>query len=310
MQEKVAKRNIKRPNLFIVGAPKCGTTAWVEYLHSHPEIQFSNEKEPHFFCEDFKNFRWARSLDEYHKFFNNIHDTTKIVAEGSVMYLYSKVAARNIHAYNPDARIIIFLRKYVDFLSSYHRQLLNILEEEEIDFSKAWSKQGMRRDGFEVPKTCREPKFLFYKDVASFGSQLERYYEVFPKRQIKVIWFDEWTKDPRGTYLSIMNFLGLNDDGREQFEKVNIAKNKRFYFLNKLVKRPPHLFLSISRVMKNIMGVKRLYVAQAINRLNEKVRPVDDMPPYLKQKIWDSMQEDLLKLETLTGKKLEEKWKP
>jgi len=29
-----------RPNLFIVGAPKCGTTAWVEYLRTHPDIFF------------------------------------------------------------------------------------------------------------------------------------------------------------------------------------------------------------------------------------------------------------------------------
>ena len=37
-QPKNAAQALPRgPNLFIVGAPKCGTTAWVEYLRTHPE---------------------------------------------------------------------------------------------------------------------------------------------------------------------------------------------------------------------------------------------------------------------------------
>lgn len=36
-----------KPNLFIVGAAKCGTTAWVNYLASHPDIFFAKVKEPH-----------------------------------------------------------------------------------------------------------------------------------------------------------------------------------------------------------------------------------------------------------------------
>jgi hypothetical protein len=35
-----------KPNLFIVGAPKCGTTEWVHYLKSHLDICFPDRKEP------------------------------------------------------------------------------------------------------------------------------------------------------------------------------------------------------------------------------------------------------------------------
>jgi hypothetical protein len=36
----------RKPNFFIVGAPKCGTTALSEYLRSHPDVFFSSPKEP------------------------------------------------------------------------------------------------------------------------------------------------------------------------------------------------------------------------------------------------------------------------
>src|SRR5690606_30582215 len=85
-------KSMTRPNLFIVGAPKCGTTAWVEYLSSHPEIFFCDPKEPHFFNTDIPNFRWVRSLDEYLKLFVRA-GSKKVVGEASILYLYSQEAA-------------------------------------------------------------------------------------------------------------------------------------------------------------------------------------------------------------------------
>ncbi len=37
------------PNLYIVGAPKCGTTSVAEYLRKHPQVFIPEMKEPHFF---------------------------------------------------------------------------------------------------------------------------------------------------------------------------------------------------------------------------------------------------------------------
>ena len=42
---------MKKPDFFIVGAPKCGTTAMDEYLRQHPDI-FMSAKELHFFGKD------------------------------------------------------------------------------------------------------------------------------------------------------------------------------------------------------------------------------------------------------------------
>ena len=42
-----------RPNFFLIGAPKCGTTALSEYLRTHPSVFVTEPKEPNFFNRDF-----------------------------------------------------------------------------------------------------------------------------------------------------------------------------------------------------------------------------------------------------------------
>ena len=61
----------KVPNLFIVGAPKCGTTFLYHYLKKHPDIYFPDFKEPHFFGSDLnrRNGAYNLSLNEYKNLF-------------------------------------------------------------------------------------------------------------------------------------------------------------------------------------------------------------------------------------------------
>ena len=51
------------PNLFIIGAPKTGSTALAEILNLHPEIYLDPRKEPRYFDQhiifDDPKCRWA-----------------------------------------------------------------------------------------------------------------------------------------------------------------------------------------------------------------------------------------------------------
>ena len=89
-----------KPNFFIVGAPKCGTTAMFSYLSRHPEIFVSQRKEFNYFCDDltFRNaaglFRYT-GIDDYLAHFSGWNGQKRI-GEASVWYLYSSRAAENI----------------------------------------------------------------------------------------------------------------------------------------------------------------------------------------------------------------------
>lgn len=256
-----------RPNFFIVGAPKCGTTAWVEYLSTHPDIGFSRSKEPHFFNTDFPGFRWAHSEEEYLQQFEG-SEGKKRIGEGSVIYLYSAEAAKNIAQFCPEARILIFLRDPESFLLSYHNQLLTNLDEDIADFRQAWALSGQRIEA-GLPATCRDPKFLDYPAAASFGKQVSRYLCAFPPRQVMILGMEDWKDDPRQTYLRVLAFLGLADDGRSEFPRIHEAKHHASRGVAKLVQRPPKGLLRLSAILRRVLGLKRLGLARLLRKANE-----------------------------------------
>src|SRR5438270_8739189 len=92
------------PEFFIIGAPKCGTTALHHYLSRHPAVFMPTYKEPNFFCSDLNN-AWVRNLPEYEALFGPAPPGT-IRGEASTMYLFSEVAVERIRDCRPDAKLI------------------------------------------------------------------------------------------------------------------------------------------------------------------------------------------------------------
>lgn len=281
------------PNFFIIGAPKCGTTAWVHYLQSHPAIGFSRQKEPHYFCTDFKAFRWLRQETDYLAQFR--HCTGKAaVGEASVQYLYSQEAPGNIARFAPQARLLLFVREPLDFLLSYHNQLLLNLDENIADFATAWAASG-RREGAGLPPHCREPRFLDYPAVARFGAHLQRWLQVFPPAQVMVLGFEDWVGAPRASYLRVLAFLGLPDDGRSDFARLHAGRRPRSRMLARLVRRPPPPVLWAARAVRRGLGLERLGLARKLGRLNETPgyqRRPDGLDPGLAAEIRAALAED------------------
>jgi len=55
---------MKEPNFFIIGAPKCGTTALYEYLRRHRRVFLPESKEPNYFATDFPAARGYTTLPD------------------------------------------------------------------------------------------------------------------------------------------------------------------------------------------------------------------------------------------------------
>jgi hypothetical protein len=127
-----------RPNFFIVGAPKCGTTALYEYLRLHPNIFMPQYKEPHSFATDLGAYPLIKSPDAYAELFRDACGRHLRVGEASVYYLRSSTAIANIHDFDPEAKIIALFRNPVDLVHALHAQLLYVGEEVVPDFEAAW----------------------------------------------------------------------------------------------------------------------------------------------------------------------------
>lgn len=300
-------------SFFIIGAPKCGTTSLHDYLSTHPDVCFSVSKEPNYFSYDFPGYRTTHSIKEYHqKEFRHCGSNAALLGESSVWYLYSKVAVKEIHNYNPDAKIIIMLRNPIDMLYSLHSQLLYNLDEDATDFEDAWELQELRENDRELPKRCRVPEFLQYKNIGLFSGQIKRVYQYFPKHQVKVILFDDLVHDSKGVYLSVLDFLGLQNDNKKLFHIANPNKALIFKPLAVLVQRPPKSIEFVVGMIKRLFGVHRLGVYSILNKLNmlintrqEARKPLSDE---FKKTILLEFMEDISETERIIGKDLSH-WK-
>lgn len=293
-------RSSVRPNFFIVGAPKCGTTAWHAYLGSHPDIFFSEVKEPNYFATDMPRTRWVSNLRAYESLFKG-GSKAKFIGEASAMYLYSTRAAENIRNYNPDSHILMFLRCQGDFLPSYHHQLLYRFAETIENFETAWRLSGNRPPD-TIPKTCLEPKMLDYAAVADFRTQVGRFLSVFPREKVMVIAFDDWTSNPRATYLKILDFLGLKDDGRTEFPKINEAQSYRVKWLGRLIARPPRALQIAVNLLKKITGRDALGLGRKASKLISAPGYTTSISRELRDEIRSRYAEDNL----LLAKRLEQ----
>ncbi|WP_084318806.1 sulfotransferase family protein [Deferrisoma camini] len=221
---------MRKPSLFIIGAPKCGTTSLSRYLGSHERIYISDPKEPFYFNTDLQ-YRGVVSEKDYLKLFMKTQDSVEILGEASTSYLYSKEAVPNIIKFNPDAKFIVMVRNPVDMAYSLHKELLWIGIEHVESFEEAWFLQRTRRAGKGISWYCRDPAWLQYREVCALGSQLKRLFATVGREKVHVIVFDDFVSDTRQEYLRVLSFLGVPDDGRVVFDAHNRGKRHKFKFV-------------------------------------------------------------------------------
>jgi len=215
-----------KPNFFILGAPKCGTTSVAHWLNGHPEIFMSPEKEPHFFNTDDKQL--ITTLDAYENLFQGACSRHRAVGEASVWYLSSAEAVPNILLYQPEARFIVMIRNPVEMAPALHAEMLLSGHENVDDFSTAWALQTERLHGRRLPALCWARRRLLYGEICSLGRQFQRLLSLAPGNRVLPVLLDDIVENPRREYLRVLDFLKVVDDGRVQFPIMNRARKPRW----------------------------------------------------------------------------------
>jgi len=201
---------MKNPNLFIVGAPKSGTSFLYHYLKQHPDIYFPDFKEPHFFGSDLirRNGAYNLSLKEYQNLFKT---DKKIIGEASTLYIFSKNAAKEIYNFNPNAKIIIMLRNLVDLVHSLHSQFVFSGDEVIEDFSQALELENSRLSGDKIPHQTTVVNKLFYSsNILSLPESIQSFINYFGRENVKFIYLDDIRKSPDKVYSETLEFLNVN----------------------------------------------------------------------------------------------------
>lgn len=294
---------MKKPDFFIVGAPKSATTSLFAYLKQHPDV-FLPKKELYYFCSDLTFLAPPLPEDIYLSYYKDATNQ-KAVGDASVYYLVSPHAAASIKKFNPGARIIIMLREPVSMVYSLHSQLLSNGDEEIENFEEALAAEEQRIKDGKVNYFHHGPlEAVFYTHIAKYYDQVKRYLDIFGKDSVHIILFDDFVRNPEGEYRKVLSFLGLRDVMPESFESLNPNKAARSRAVLRFIINPPKFVKTLGRVILPHHSGRREAVMDTLWKMNTKYEQRAPIKNETKEKLKDIYRGDVEKLQQLINRDL------
>jgi hypothetical protein len=303
----------RRPNLFVIGAAKSGTTSLHDYLDGHPDIYMSPLKEPGYFSPDAppprKHFKHTDSLEHYLTLFRDAKDE-KIVGESSTYYLYSRQAPGLIHDFEPNAKIVVMLRNPVDMAFSMHGHRFTHDNESIEDFGAALAAdEAPDHGGPERDERIRREGT--YVERAHYAEQLGRWFAAFPRDQIHVMVFEDFIADSAAEFRRLLEFLRVDPAYRPaDFSPHNTAHRLKKGPVTRLVRSVPAQWLR-HRGLPAVIGDQR--AARIGRRIGEGSLVREDAPkrkldPQLRERLEAELSDDIDLLSEMLGRDMKQTW--
>jgi hypothetical protein len=305
---------MRRPDLFIIGAPKSGTTSLYEYLEGHPEVFMSPVKEPGYFSGDVNR--------EHRRRFNHPADEAKYLAlfadargekrlgEASTRYVLSPAAAGQVKDFQPDARIVAILRNPVDMIHSLHGELVSTGDEDIPDFEQALAADDDRRQGRRLPPGAN-PLIGVYREQTRYATQLARWLDAFGRERVHIMIFDDLVADTPAEFRRLLEFLEVDPD----YQPAAFgARNKSHQVRRGLVGTIRHsrpVQWTIHRALPAVLGqasTDRLTRRIRHSRLLRAPAQRDPVAPELRSQLEHEFAPEVDRLSALLGRDLGQLW--
>ena len=296
------------PNFLIIGAAKAGTTSLYRYLEQHPDVFMSELKEPRFFALENDPLDYHgpndpsahceyKTLEAYTTLFSGVaHETA--IGEASTLYLYHPDAAGRIRHYVPDMKLIAVLRHPVEQAYSNFVFLRRDGREPSEDFREAVGLEEHR------VKQLRWGPLWHYTGRGFYGEQLERYFALFDRSQIRVILYENLRRDPVAVCQEIFGFLGITQDFTPDVSvDWNVSGIPRSRQLHRFLLEPKRLRTALGRLLPEASKRRISFWLQQQN-----LAPAPALDPALRRELCEVFRDDVTRLEGLIERDLSS-WK-
>ena len=198
-------RSSPRPNLFLVGAMKSGSSTLTRHLRAHPSIFMARKpKEPSYFVEReqlrqvypaIEKMGFWKSEEAYLQLFADA-GPRPIIGEASQNYArlprVTGVAER-IARFNPRARILYIMRHPIKRTISHYWYMVNFFGE-----------------GRAMLKAVREDPD--YRETSHYAMQLRPYIDLFGRDRVKAMTLERLGAQPEEVMRDLYGWLGVESD--------------------------------------------------------------------------------------------------
>ena len=172
---------------------KAGTTTLYRDLGTHPSVYFPLDKEPNSLCDDAVLTAAGRSAYAVH--FRRARPG-QICGEASTAYtkipVYTGAAERARRLLGPGLKAIYLVRDPIARIISQHHHELTVGRLEVIpDINEAVRKM---------------PRYL---DYSRYAMQVRPWIEAFGAENVRIVVFERYVRDRRGTVAELQRFLSL-----------------------------------------------------------------------------------------------------
>jgi hypothetical protein len=280
------------PNFVVIGVAKGGTTSLYRYLDQHPDIYICPDKGTNFFgYEDARDWKWhdegeppllrhfhVRTLADYEAAFAGA-DHEKAIGEVSPQYFRCPTAAQRIHEHIPRAKLIASLRNPAERAFSGFLMRTRRGETVEDAYRELTPESSHVREGF-------------------YYARMKRFFDLFPREQMKVFLFDEFKRDPAAVVRDVFEFLEV-DPGFVPDTSVrhNPASVPRSGLLNRIFFHPKAI-----RGAKAVLPERLQGTAKRLRARSQRAAPT--FPADLRAELLALYREDIEKLEALLDRDL------
>jgi hypothetical protein len=201
------------PDFVIIGAQKCGTTAFYHLLTKHPNVERAGVREVHYFDNHFgKGIEWYRGCFPQPGWKDG---RRSITGEKTPSYLFHPQAAERMAQVVPQARLIALLRNPVDrAYSHYHhekrrgretRSFEEAVREEEARLLKEENEPSEHER--QSSTSHRPPSNLLARGI--YVDQLLHWSKFFDDEQMLVLKSEDFFKRTTDTLKLVQDFLDL-----------------------------------------------------------------------------------------------------
>lgn len=248
-----------KPNFFLIGAPKAGTTSAFSYLIQHPAVYPSTVKETHFFKDQ---DQFTLGHDYYLQSYFQGAESYALAGEGTPAYLpLADIVAPRIQHFLDGrmCKFIVILRDPVERAwSNYCHRRRN----------KAETRTFM--EAIEADRTGKsEHHIIFsrYYEQGLYAKHLEQWFSYFPREQFGVFFYDNMVNT--GDFMqTIFRFLEIDDTFTVDSEKVhNAASVEKSKLLSSLLRKLPGRKTIFNTVVPpHLRKIYRYKVRQMLSR--------------------------------------------
>jgi hypothetical protein len=227
------------PNLYLAGAPKCGTTSLAAWLSHHPDIFVPVTKEPVVFGTDLTSAAprdpAATAAEIYGAWTGE-----RFALDASTHYFFSESAAQEIAAACAEPRVYMLVRNPADAVNSMYHQL-RFNEAESLTTLEESLDAETHRANSLLPIRFGFPENRLYSRIFAYSKNIPRFERSIGSSRTRVILFDDLVADPRTVTRSIFEDLNIDPEVAERidYSPKNAAKRSRSRWIHQLASYPP-----------------------------------------------------------------------